>query len=344
MQAIVVEDFGSTDVLRFREVPDPVPPPGGYVVQVVASAVNFADTVERRGLYKKSQQLPSPMGKEAAGIVVDRDPLATEFEVGDPVIVVRMSNGCYAEKVAAEAHEVLRPPRGLTFMEMASFGVAYGTAWFAMHEIARVRPGESALVQAAAGGVGHAAVVLARTGGCRLVIGTAGGPRKCALAVRLGADACFDYQAADFRSGVLELTDGRGVEYCLESVGGETYRRSLDVMAPMGQLVVIGFSSLRENYAEDTPRLHPFTVFQRSFSVGGLNVDNIAFTRHREVWDRLVDHAEAHGIRPLVGPVFEFGDIRAAHEVLESRRSTGKVVLVLDELAGKVPGARAVPV
>jgi NADPH2:quinone reductase len=337
LRAIVVDEFGSPEVLTFRELPDPTPPPGGYVVQVMAAALNFADVVERRGQYKKDQQLPAQLGKEAAGVVVARDDDAVEFDVGDPVIVVRFGNGCYAEQVPAEAHEVLRPPRGLSFIEMSAFGTGFVTAWYAMHEIARVRPGESALIQAAAGGVGTAAVALARSSGCAPVIGTAGGAEKCDLARACGADACVDYLSEDFRTVVAELTHDTGVDYCLESVGGETYTRSLDALAPMGRLVIIGFSSIGGDYAQAIPRLHPLTVFHRSISVGGLNIDNLSFQQRREVWDRLVDHAEEHALRPVIGQVHPFERIRDAHEALESRRSTGKVVLVVDPAAEEVP-------
>jgi NADPH:quinone reductase-like Zn-dependent oxidoreductase len=337
MRAIVVEDFGSPEVLQFQDVPDPTPPPGGYVVQVLATAVNFADLVERRGLYKKTQTLPARLGKEAAGVVVARHPDAVEFEVGDPVIVVCFGNGCYAEQVAAGPSEVLRPPRGLSFVEMAAFGTAFATAWYSLHEIARVRPGESVLIQAAAGGVGSAAVILARTSGCAPVLGTAGGPDKCAQARAHGADACIDYRDDDFRPAVLDLTHGRGVDFCLESVGGETYTRSLDVLAPMGRLVIIGFSGIGDDYAGAIPRLHPLTVFHRSITVGGLNVDNLDFASRRDIWERLVAHAEQHAIRPVVGQVHPFAAIQAAHDALESRRSTGKVVLVLDAMADQVP-------
>jgi len=341
MRAIVVENFGSQDVLAFRDLPDPTPPRFGYVVQVLASAVNYADIVERRGRYRKVQELPSQLGKEAAGVVIARDSDAVEFEVGDPVIVVCFGNGCYAEKVAAEAHEVLRPPTGLSFIEMAAFGTSYATAWYAMYEIARVRPGDSALIQAAAGGVGSAATILARTGGCAPVIGTAGGSHKCSVVVGLGADACIDYLAEDFRPSVLGLTDNRGIDYCLESVGGETYSRSIDIIAAMGRLVVIGFSSIGADYGAEIRRLHPLTVFQRSISVGGLNIENLAFNRRGDVWDRLVAHAEEHAIRPLVEQVYPFEAIREAHDALESRRSTGKVMLVLDQLAAQVPRSPA---
>lgn len=328
MRAVVIERFGSADELRLEEVPDPSPPTDGYLVRVVASAVNFADVVERRGLYRKEQTLPGRLGKEAAGFVVARGRGATEFDVGEPVIVVRFRNGCYADLVPAEAHEVLRPPAGFSFPEMAAFATSFATAWWAMHEVARVRPDEAALIQAAAGGVGTAAVNLALSAGCSPVIGGAGSTGKCELVVHNGADACVDYSAGDFTEKVRELTEGSGVDFCLESVGGETYQRSLDVMAGGGRLVIIGFSSIQDRYAETIPRVHPLTLLHRSVSVGGVNIDKLEFTRHRRIWGHLVQHVEQHGIRPMVGTLLPLEAVREAHRALESRRTVGKVVLV----------------
>ena len=341
MRAIVVDSFGAPDVLKIQNLPDPTPPPGGYVVQVVASSINYADVVERRGLYKKDQKLPSRLGKEGAGVVVARDCDAVQFEVGDPVIIVAPSGGCYAERVAVEAYEVLQPPSGFSFVEMASFAIAYSTAWYGMFQIANVRRGEAVLIQAAAGGLGTAAIDLARSSGCGLVIGTAGGPAKCALAERRGADACIDYTAVDFRPTVLELTRDEGVDYCLESVGGETYSRSLDVIAPLGHMVIVGFSSVGADYAREIHRLHPLTVFQRSISVGGLNLENLAFMRRRDIWNELVAHVEEHAIHPLVTQAYPFDQIREAHEALETRQTTGKVALIMDPQAYDVPVTRA---
>jgi NADPH:quinone reductase-like Zn-dependent oxidoreductase len=343
MRLIEVDAFGGPEVLQVREHPDPVASADGYVVEVRAAGLNFADIVERRGRYRRDQKVPHRLGKEAAGVVVARGPAATEFEVGDAVIVVKFDNGCYADRIAAEAHEVLRAPRGLSFVELAAFGTTYATAWWAMHEIARVRPGDSVLVQAAGGGVGTAAINLARTFGCGPIIGTAGSIEKCAVVMRLGADVCVDYTTTDFRPVVRAWTAEAGVDYCLESVGGETYERSLEVMAGMGRVVVIGFSSISSDYATAIPRLHPLTVFHRSFSVGGLNIDNLGFQRRRDIWDRLVDHAETHRIRPHVGQTYPFARVADAHRALEQRETTGKVVLMVHPDATDIPGAALIP-
>lgn len=337
MRQVEIERFGGAEELHLRTVPDPEPPADGYVVDVRAAGLNYADVVERRGRYRKDQALPARLGKEAAGVVVACGPEARDFEVGDAVVVVRFGNGCYAERIACAAHEVLRPPWGYTWIELAAFGTNFATAWWSLTEIARVRPGESVLVQAAAGGVGSAAVMLARSLGLSPVIGTAGGPAKSALVRDLGADACVDYTATDLREAVRDLTGGRGVDACIESVGGEAYRASLDLLAPMGRLVVIGFSSIEDDYAQAIPRLHPLTVFHRSITVGGLNLDNLSFQRQRDVWDRLVDHVDAHGLRPHVGHVFPFDRVTDAHRCLEQRASTGKVVLDVSPGAAPPP-------
>lgn len=328
VRKILLQEFGGPEVLQVREHNRPEVPRDGYLIEVKAIGINFAETVERRGAYKRNQALPYEIGKEAAGVIVERGPEAVEFAVGDPVIAVKFNNGCYSELIPAKADQVLPPPAEYSFEEMAAFANTFGTAWYAMHEIARARPGEAALIQAAAGGVGSAAVLLAKSFGCHPVLGTAGGAQKCAWVEQLGADACSDYRTQDFREMVREATSGRGVDYCLESVGGEAYERSLEALAPMGRLVIIGFSSIRENYAEAIPRLHPLTVFHRSISVGGLNVDNLKYQARRGIWRKLVDHVEATGIKPRIGQVFSLEDAPAAHRAMESRQTLGKVLLV----------------
>ena len=329
MRKIRLEAFGGPEVLEVRDMPRPVFPDDGYLIETRAVGLNFAELVERRGRYRKDQQVPYEMGKEAAGVVIERGPNATRFAVGDAVIAVKFNNGCYAEIVDATEAQVIRPPKGLSFVEMAAFANTFGTAWYAIHEQARVRPGESMLIQAAAGGVGTAAVMLSKALGCAPIIGTAGSDDKCRLVESLGADACVNYRDTDFRETVRKLTNGRGVDFCLESVGGEVYERSLEVLAPVGRLIIIGFSSITKDYANAIPRLHPLTLFHRSIQVGGLNVDNLKYQTQHAFWDGLIAHVEAHGLKPLVGLTLPFEQAAEAHRALESRATTGKVVLTM---------------
>lgn len=329
MQKILLEEFGGPEVLKVREYPDPTCPADGYVIETRAIGLNFAELVERRGEYRKDQQVPYEMGKEAAGVIVERGPDAKEFEVGESVIVVKFSNGCYSSKIAAFERQVIRPPAGLDFVQMAAFANTFGTAWFAMVEQARTRAGDSVLIQAAAGGVGSAAIALAKTLGCGPIIGTAGSDEKCAYVEGLGADMCVNYRNHDFRDAVRELTGAVGVDFCLESVGGEIYERSLESLAPVGRMIVIGFSSITSDYASAIPRLHPLSLFHRSIMVGGLNVDNLKYQARRDFWKRLVAHVEQHAIKPQVGLCLPFAEAAEAHRALEARETTGKVVLTL---------------
>jgi NADPH2:quinone reductase len=265
-------------------------------------------------------------------VVVERGPDATDFAVGDRVIVIKFSGGCSAERVAASPRMLLSAPAALDFEQLAAFPIVFGTAWYALHEIARVRPGESVLIQAAAGGVGTAAIQLARSHGCKPILGTAGGPEKTRLVESLGASAAIDYraegEAGDFRPAVLEATGGRGVDFVLESVGGDVFQRSLEVLAPMGRMVVIGFSSIREDYKQAVPKVHPLSLFHRSTMISGLNVENLDIPTRRDVWARLVRHVDQHDLRPVIGHRFPLEQAAEAHAALEGRRTHGKVLLV----------------
>jgi NADPH:quinone reductase len=322
--------FGGPETLLLEDVPEPECPPDGYLVQVRAIGVNFADIVQRRGRYRPGQSLPQVLGKEAAGVVTARGPGASRHAVGDAVLVLKFDDGCYAETIAAREEQLLAPPPGLDAAEQAAFAACFLTAWYALTEVARVRPGDALLVQAAAGGVGGAAVQLGRALGCAPVIGAAGGAEKCAHVQSLGATACADTQREDFRDVVRRLTGGRGADVCLESVGGDVAQRSLQVLAPLGRMVILGFSSIERDHGARIAPIHPLTLLHRSITVGGLDMDALAAHRRRREWDALLAFVAAHGLRPVVGARFPFERAAEAHAALESRRTIGKVILVLE--------------
>jgi NADPH:quinone reductase-like Zn-dependent oxidoreductase len=328
MRKVVLTGFGGPEVLRLSEAPEPELPADGWIVELRAIGLNFAELVERRGLYRKDQRLPYEIGKEAAGVIVAKGARARGFELGQSVIVIRFSGGCYAERVAVQAGQVLRAPAHLNLEECAAFAIAYITAWYAQEELARARPGESALIQAAAGATGSAAVRLAKARGLGPVIGTAGGPEKAQQVLALGADQCIDYQCEALPARLAELTHKRGVDYCLESVGGQVFEQSLQALSPMGRLVAIGFSSIDKDHAERIKRVHPLQLFLRSWGLFGLNVENLDFPRRLDVWERLLAVVEAHELRPLVGARFPLAEAAQAHAAIETRRTAGKVLLI----------------
>lgn len=328
MRQIVVSAFGGPEALVPHEVAEPRVPADGYLIETRAIGVNFADIVGRRGLYTRDARCPFYPGLEAAGVVVERGPAARAHALGDAVLTLNFAGGCYAERIAAGEADVLRGPRDYSFDELAAFAATFGTAWYAQHEVARARPGESALVLAAAGAVGTAAVALARSHGMRPVIGAAGGAEKCAWVRSLGADACIDYTREDLREAVRALTGGRGVDYALESVGGQTLERSIEALAPLGRLVTIGYSSVDAGHGDAIKRIHPIALFQRSISVGGLNVNNLRIAGRAREWRALVEHVERHGLRPVIGQRFPLARAADAHAAVEARATRGKVLLV----------------
>jgi len=342
MRKIILSEFGGPEVLRVADAPEPEVPQDGWVVELRAIGINFAELVERRGLYRKNQKTPYEMGKEAAGVIIAAGPEAMSvdssdgaqrgFQVGQRVIVIRFGGGCYAERVAVRPGQVLPAPPHLDFDELASFAISFATAWYAQEELARARPGECALIHAAAGAVGSAAVLLARACGLGPVFGTAGSDEKCAAVRALGATECFNYRAlpegAGFANQIRARTHGRGVDYCLESIGGEVFDQSLELSAPLARIVVIGFSSIGADYAQAIARVHPLKLFLRSIGLFGLNVEQLDFPARRDVWTRMLAVVEAHELRPLVGRRFALDEAPEAHAHIEARENFGKVVLI----------------
>jgi len=330
MRKVVLEAFGGPQVLRLADAPEPMAPPGGCVVELAAIGVNFAELVERRGLYRKDQRLPYEIGKEAAGRVVAVHPDADGIRVGDRVIVIRFEGGCYAERVAALPHQLLPIPAHLDLEEAAAFAIAFATAWYAQEELARVRTGEAVLIQAAAGATGGAAIQLARARGCDPVIGVVGRAAKREAVLGLGAHLCAaESEGPSFEEVVREHCGSKGgVDYCLESVGGAVFDRSLSALAPLGRLVAIGFSSVEKDHANTIKRVHPLQLFLRSWGLMGLNVENIDFPRRRATFERLAAFAAQHGLRPAIGGRFPLCDAAGAHAAIEARNTTGKVLLI----------------
>lgn len=334
MRQVVLDRFGGPEVLSVSEGPAPSVPEDGYLVEVHAAGVNYADVVERRGRYAKGMRLPYALGKEAAGIVVARGAAATQFAVGERVIVIEMArNGCYAELVAAPEQHLLPARDGLDFEELAAYPIAFATAWYAIVETARARPGESILIHAAAGGVGVAAVQLAKALGLSPIVGTASSDAKCAWAIEHGADLCINYRGGGlepngFVPEVRDCTAGRGVDVVIDSVGGQVLEDSMSVTAPLGRVVAMGFASLEDNFADQMRRIHPLTLFHRSLTVSGLNLAALDFPSRRATWAALDRFVAEQRLRMPIGGRYALSEVQSAHRALEGRSTRGKLLLL----------------
>ncbi|MDN5860024.1 MAG: NADPH:quinone oxidoreductase family protein [Pseudonocardia sp.] len=325
MKGWQVHELGEpADVLAFGDMPDPDPGPGQVLVRVAAAACNFPDILICQGRYQDKPPLPCTPGLEIAGEVVAAGPGAAA-QVGDRVLgTPPMGRGGYAELAVLDAAATLPWPDGMTPGQAAGMFVTYQTGYCALHRRAALQPGETLLVHAAAGGVGTAAVQLGKAAGAR-VIGTAGGPEKCAVVRGLGIDDVIDYRSEDIVGRVKELTDGRGADVIYDPVGGDVFDASRRAVAFEGRILVIGFTGGR---IAEAPTNHALV---KNYSVVGVHWARYRAERPELIqqWQQaLADLWAARRIDPLVGAQYPLADAKAALAALGSRSTTGKVVLV----------------
>lgn len=316
MKAAVVEGYGGIDRLHVVEVPDPVPREGEVVVEVRAAGLNYSDVLQRKGTYYGGPLPPFTPGVEAAGLVVERAPGA---DVGEAVMVVS-ERGLHAERAVVPANQCIPLPPTLDFVCGAGFPVAYLTAYHALAQVARAQAGETLVVHAGGGGLGTAAVQTGKALGLT-VVALASTEEKRKRLRDLGADVAVDYP--ELESAVADQTSGAGAGIVLATVGGRVFQRSLVCLAPFGRLILAG--ALGEPPGVDLTRL-----IHDSKQILGVHLKGLlrAEPLRREALERLSLWLSEGRIRVQVGHEMPLDAIRAAHELLESRMSFGKIVLV----------------
>ncbi|MFD5176339.1 NADPH:quinone oxidoreductase family protein [Nocardia sp. NPDC058379] len=243
MKAWQVHELGEPRaVLRLDDIDDPVAGPGQVLVRVLAAPANFPDVLLCRGEYQIKPPLPFTPGVELCGTVVAVGADVTRCAVGDRVVgTTTLPGGAFAELAVLDADNVFPAPAALDDAEAAALSIGYQTSWFALHRRTQLKPGETLLVHAAAGGVGSTAVQLGKAAGAT-VIGVVGGPDKAEYCRRLGADLVIDRRTEDFVPIVKEFTGGRGADVIYDPVGGDAYAKSTKCVAFEGRILVIGFA------------------------------------------------------------------------------------------------------
>ena len=326
-KAWVVRELGTPDKLSFETL-QAAPSPAELVrIRVRAAAVNFFDLLQIGGRYQVKPELPFVPGAEVAG-EVEAAPAGSGFEPGDRVLAAvsqdGMQRGGYTEVTHAEPDAVLKIPQEMSFAEAAAFFINYQTGWFGLHRRARLQAGEVVLVHGGAGGVGTAAIQLARAAGAR-VIATAGSAAKLAVCREMGADLAINYNEEDFVAAVKQATDGRGADVIYDPVGGDVFDRSTKCVAFEGRIVVVGFTSGR------MPTVATNYVLVKNYSVVGLHW---GLYRQRapqlipECTEALLKLYAAGKIRPHVGRQAPLSDaVTLLHEIA-TRQTTGKAVLI----------------
>jgi NADPH:quinone reductase len=327
MKAIVFAQTGGPEVLTLAEVPKPDVRPGMVLIRVQAIGVNFADTRFRQGTYVAKPKLPDTPGMEAAGLVEAVGDGVTGVRPGARVAAFTVK--AYAEYCQAPESMVLPLPDSIDFVQGAAFPIQVLTAYHMLHTADTTGPGRTVLVHSAAGGVGLAAVQLAKAAGAR-AFGTVSSDAKRALAREHGADAVINYTTEKFADEVLRLTDGRGVDLILDAVGKPTFEEGLRCLAALGHLVLYGRAG------GPTDPLNIATLSAKSQKVSGFMIPTITRNfpdRTRESAERCFALMRDGRLRLHIGRTFPLAAAADAHRFLESRQSTGKLILLPDARA-----------
>jgi NADPH:quinone reductase len=313
------------EVLELAEVPQPSPGPGQLLVRVLAAPANFPDALMCLGTYQVRPPLPFSPGVELCGEVVAAAPDVTGFAVGDRVVGgAALPHGAFAEYALMDARGAMPAPPGLDDAEAAPFFITYQTGWFGLHRRARLAPGETLLVHAAAGGVGSAAVQLGKAAGAR-VIGVAGGPEKTAVARELGADVVVDRHREDFVAVVKEVTGGRGADVVYDPVGGDAFRKSTKCIAFEGRILVVGFAS------GDIPSAALNHALVKNYSIVGLHWGLYQQRDPAAIADchaELTRLAAAGTIRPLISERLTLADVPDGLRRLAVGDTIGRLVFL----------------
>ncbi|WP_123043357.1 quinone oxidoreductase family protein [Cohnella candidum] len=321
MNAILVTAFGGPETMKYAQVEIPEVQPSQLLIRVERASVNFADIKARYG--KKGAALPFIPGLDAAGVIERVGSEVQGFKPGQRVIAFP-KGGSYAEYVVADEALTFAIPDSVDFDTAAACPTVSILSYKLLAEIARLEAGETVLVHAAAGGVGTTAIQLAKLLGAGLVIGTVGSGKKVSAALEAGADHVIDYETEDFSWRVTELTGGAGADVILDSVSGRVAECSLNCLAEYGRLVHFGNSS-GESGAFRTADLHASCRSVLGYSLGTTRSKRPHTLR--EAADRVLQYLGEGRLKMKIGERFPLRDAGKAHEWIESRLSTGKVLL-----------------
>lgn len=322
MLAITVHQFGPPDVMKLEEVPDLLPGPGQILIDIRAIGVNPVDTYIRGGGYAHPPALPYTPGMDAAGVVVEVGPgTATAVKPGDRVYVARSISGTYAQRCLCSPRQVHALPERVSFAQGAGVYVPYATAYRSLFQRARARAGEWVLVHGASGGVGTAALQLARAAGMR-TIGTAGTAEGLELIRREGALHALNHREAGYLDRIREFTGYPvgGVDVVLEMLANENLEKSLGVLAMNGRVVIIG--------SRGPVQISPRHTMTRDSSIIGMSLHNAGPADLAELHAALHAGLESGVLAPVVGREMPLAEAARAHELIMQPGARGKIVLL----------------
>jgi NADPH2:quinone reductase len=315
-----VHEFGGPEVLKLEEVPDPQPGPGQVVVRVHAVGVNPVEAYIRTGTYAAKPNLPYTPGGDSGGVVLAVGPGVKRLKAGDRVYTTASLTGTYAEQALCDEAKVQRLPDHVSFEQGAAMGIPYGTAYRGLFQRAEAKPAETVLVHGASGGVGTAAVQLARAAGM-VVIGTAGSEDGMKLVMEQGAHHALNHATEGYLDELMKLTEGRGVDVIIELLANKNLARDLTVLARKGRVAVIG--------NRGTIEINPRDAMSREADIRGVTLMNTSDAEYKEMHAALIAGLESGALHPVIGERIPLAEAARAHaEIMRASGARGKMVLV----------------
>lgn len=318
VKAIRVKEFGVPEVLQLEEVPTPQPGPGEVLVWIHATGINPVETYIRAGTYARLPGLPYTPGNDGAGVVDQVGADVSEFKAGDRVYTAGSLSGTYAEFALCKKDQVHPLPAKVSFAQGAAMGTPYATAYRGLLQRADAKPGETVLVHGASGGVGTAAVQLARAHGLR-VFGTAGSDEGFKLVREQGAHEVFDHRATDHFEKIMKATGGNGIDVIVEMLANVNLGKDLTILAKAGRVVIIG--------SRGPVEINPRDTMQRDADVRGMILPNTPPPQMASIHAALVAGLENGTLHPVIGKEFPLAEAAEAHKAVMESGALGKIVL-----------------
>jgi NADPH2:quinone reductase len=319
VKAIVVHQFGGPEVLTLEEIPTPKPAAGQVLVRIHAAGVNPYDTYMRAGTYAVKPPLPYTPGSDGAGVIEAVGEGVKKVKPGDRVYTARTLTGAYAQYALTLEEQVHSLPEKISFRQGAGVWVPYGTAYHALNHSAEARASETVLVHGGSGGVGCAAVQMARAMGLT-VFGTAGTQKGVDLVKREGGHQIFDHSKAGYQEEIMKATGGRGVDIILEMLANVNLSADLKLLATNGRVIIIG------NRGEIT--INPRDLMLRRASARGFTLWAITPAEEAQIHAGLIAGLENGTLRPIVGKEMPLSEAARAHKEILEPGAAGKIVLV----------------
>lgn len=336
MQAAMLTRVGKAEsAFHFRQVPVPVPGDDEILIRVSHSGLNFADVMARRGMYKEAPPIPCILGYDVAGTVTATGCMVQDFKAGDQVVGMTRFGG-YAEYAVTKAAAAAKIPSAIAPAEATALTTQYCTAWYMAAELVNLHPGDKVLIHAGAGGVGRALIQYARHRDCE-IYATAGSDEKLDILRKLGVHHPINYRATPFENFIQRQTHGKGVDVIFDAVGGASVKKGFRILSAGGRMLCYGAAVMSNQGIFGKIRsalgfgfYHPVMLMMPSKAIIGVNMLRIADEKPavlQRCLQEVIKLTETGIFTPNPAQVFPVAQIGAAHEMLESRSSTGKVVV-----------------